>query len=568
VSIDGAASGLGVYGAVDDGLSGRGSIAVSDGGHLIITHGPTVDGLVLGGSSSGTGNLSVANGGQVSVLGYSVIGGAGSGSLTISGGSSFTESAQVGTIYSTFPTVGFPPPPAGLNAAMTLGLTSTGTGSAVISDASTYVPISGGLVVGEAGSGSLSVTNVAILVVSGTIGQAGNIILGDAKGSTGTLSVSAQAQVIDNGAISVGYFGHGELDVSNATLTIDTPNSGALLISAGPLENQVVASGVVNVAGGLIDDVHGSGVIVGESGSATLAISEAGSIGGTVLTGSLAIGENFSTGLVTVDGAASGVGAVTGTSIGDGTLALTNGGRLVTGDSPAGYGLNIHGGAAQLSMAGGAVANVLGQSQISGGALSITGGSGFTGAVDGSAFAQDALSLQAQGDATIGGPGSYLNLTGALAVGDGDGYGSASSMVVENGGLVSVTAAGESDAGVSIGNDPTTDTLVVDGSGSRLIDTGVFAVGGSAAVGNASLTISAGGTVMVAEASGQTGPAAMIGDPDAQAGAGSVATVTGTGSDWTISGTPDRWKPDRHSQAGCSRWRAGECRPGVAERCL
>ena len=521
VSISGTASGLQVYGTAVIGSSGQGNLSLLNGGRFVAELGPTQSGLVLGGSG-GAGIMSVASGAQAYVVGQSIIGNLGAGALSITGGSSFTGTAS-----------GVP--------AMVIGASSTATGSVLISDASSFVPLTGGLVVGSSGTGSLGVQNGSLLAVYGsTASNLPGIIVGQNTTANGTLSVSNGAAMIAATGIALGSFGSGTINVSSATLTIGTsPNLGVSAIDAGA---SVGSSGALNVAGGLVTDTEAAGMVIGNIGSGSLSITQLGSTGGTLLTGNLASSTGFlvgntasATGSVSVTGSASGLGVYGATVLGAsgvGALTLGGGAHFVDGYATNSIGLVLGGnvgGIGSMTLSGAAVASVLGQTdvgQLGSGFLSISGGSGFSDQTVGAPALVVGGGSGSTGNVLVTDAGSYMSLTGALQVG-GSGIGSftvANSALVATSGALSVGSRGSvvaSGAGSRLSAQSVANLGTITASGGTLSFLGAVSGAGSLAIG---------GNGLVSLASSETNAVGFV------SGGGSLVALTAADIGGVVSG--------------------------------
>jgi T5SS/PEP-CTERM-associated repeat protein len=485
VSVSGAASGLGVYGELDDGGAGTGNIALSAGGRLVTGLGASAVGLVLGGDG-GSGALSAAGGAQVAVTGQTQVAASGSGSLSVTGGAGFTGQAN------------------GLSA-LVLGASAGSTGSALVSDASSYANLSGGISVGSEGSGTLTVQNQASVVVGGTAAPTvPAVLIGANAGSTGKVALASGAQVTVLAAgVSVGSDGAGLLSVDNATLTVTTsPGVGVNALNVGVAAG---SSGTVTVTGGVIFDTQSAGAIVGDAGTGTLAISQSGTQGGLVLTGNptgttgLAVGVGAgSSGNISISGSASGL-QVYGTAAiggsGQGNISLVNGGHFVAelGTGQTGLVLGGQGGAGTMSVGSGGQAYVVGQSiigNLGAGALSVTGGSSFTGTASGVPAMVIGASSTGTGSVLLSDGSTYVPLTGGLVVGS-SGTGS---LGVQNNAVLTVYGSTAPNLpGLILGQNSTSHgTVSVSGGGEIIAGTGI-ALG---SFGSGTITVS-GGTLMI-----------------------------------------------------------------------
>jgi len=526
VSITGAGSALVVAGAVSDGAGGAGSIVLSAGAQFTAGYAANAVGLALG-SAGGAGSVALGSGSHASVLGQIEVGAAGSGALSVTGGSSLAAQATS-------------------NPALVVGGNSGSSGSVTISDTATAVSLAGGLVVGSSGTGTLTVENSAALAVTASTGQVSpGLVIGAGAGSAGTVEFLSSASVFIADSVVVGSQGAGVLGVSTgATLTVSVaPAPGQSALEAGIAAG---VSGSIAINGGLVNDSALAGVIIGAAGNGTLSIAESGSQGGTLLTGNpggttglaLAV-DSGSTGSVSLSGAASLLkvdGTVSDGGAGLGAITIGAGAQFDAGFAATATGLVLGGagGSGSLALTGGATASILGQidvGQAGNGSLSVSGGSTLSAQTTGFDALVVASGAGTSGTVLISDAGTYVRLTGGLEAGV---FGNANVTIEGGASLAAGTWAGNGSAAVLIGASGGTSSLTVTGVGTSLNATGEVQVGGTLTTGAGALTISAGATASVVLASGQTIAGATIGGA---AGAPvSVATVTGSGSSWTIAG--------------------------------
>jgi T5SS/PEP-CTERM-associated repeat protein/autotransporter-associated beta strand protein len=214
--------------------------------------------------NSGTGALTIRNGGTVSdFTGY--LGNAGStGTATVDGaGSAWTNSGNLlvglagtgtltirngGTVSNNYGILGF-------NAGSTGTATVDGAGSAWTNSADLYV--------GYTGAGTLTIQNGG--AVSNNFG-----FLGGTPGSTGTATVDGAGSAWTNSSnLYVGLSGTG-------TLTIR--NGGAVSNTAGYLGNVAGSTGTVTVDGAGSTWTNSSNLYVGYDGAGTLTIANGGAV--------------------------------------------------------------------------------------------------------------------------------------------------------------------------------------------------------------------------------------------------------------------------------------------------
>jgi T5SS/PEP-CTERM-associated repeat protein/autotransporter-associated beta strand protein len=350
----------------------------------------------------------------------------------------------------------------------------------------------GALVVGNAGNGTLSVTNDGNVDVSGEDGSDVGVYVGNQTGSNGNITVSGLTShtlysvlSVDDGALVVGNGGNGSVEIDTGAYVAvygEDLNDVSLYIG-----NQTGSNGKVTVTGYVSPypsemDTEGA-IEVGNAGNGTLGIFDGGLVnvhGDDYNDVGLYIGnQSSSLGVVTVDG----VNATTGNSseldviegavvvgnYGNGTLSVTNGGNvdveegdgndvgLYIGNQTGGVG-NVtvdgfdegSGNVSELTVDDGAV--VVGN--YGNGTLSVSAGA-FLGAF-GSDVADVSVYIGNQaysnGNVTVdggvlAGP-TQMFVQGDLVVGNG-GNGS---LDISNGGYVNVYGDDTAGVGVYIGN--------------------------------------------------------------------------------------------------------------------
>ncbi|MBZ9847929.1 autotransporter outer membrane beta-barrel domain-containing protein [Mesorhizobium sp. CA14] len=318
--------------------------------------------------SAGTSVLTVQNGSTLSssvTTGTNYIGRVGNGTVTVTGaGSSWSSSASTligfgsgsaGTLNIanganvSLGTLSFGAANATINA--TLNITGGGTltsgnttlfGSATtsaanISGAGSSWNVGGFLTVGRGqgnagtGSGTLKVTNGAVVTATGIITIAGNNLSG---AGTGTVTVSGTgSQLNTSAALNIGAYGQGTLTVSNgAAATANTVTMTAIAASTATLN----ISGDGTLSTGAL--TAGPGTVQANFDGATLRATASNT---AFISGFTGTGLNIAAGGLTLDTGAfsvtaispfSGTGAITkigtgtGTTISAGTLQLGNGG--------------------------------------------------------------------------------------------------------------------------------------------------------------------------------------------------------------------------------------------------
>jgi T5SS/PEP-CTERM-associated repeat protein len=346
-SVTGSASLLSVAGGVDVGFAGSGTLSVSNGASLSITAPQTVTGLALG-DAGGSGAMTVATGAHVSVTGQADIGSDASATLSVTGGSSVTVQ-----------TSGDP----ALVMAVAAGVVST----VLISDADTSVVLTGGLIVGDAGDGNLTLQNGAALTVSSASANTlPGVVVAALAGASSLTVTGAGTRLIESGQFQVG----GIQGTGGGTLTISAGASVQTLQQAG----QTIPGASIGDADNAlacVADVTGAGsswsiagsLEVGANGRALLEITS----GGHVTAGTVADGGgtgSFGTILVSGAGAVLSTGALSlGGADSRGNLSILSGGT-VTASGP----VSVTG---SVSLGGGTLTSA--------GTLSVSSGSSITG---------------------------------------------------------------------------------------------------------------------------------------------------------------------------------------------
>ncbi|MFG1453793.1 autotransporter-associated beta strand repeat-containing protein [Xanthobacter sp. V2C-8] len=505
-----------------------GSLVVSSGGQLTSGAGTIASAAGSAAAVTVTGSGSQWNLGNNDLnLGYG-----GAGTLVVSAG---------GTVNSAYGTLGYL---AGSSGTATV----TGAGS------SWQLASGYGIYAGYYGSGSLTISD------GGSVVGHRDSYLGYDSTVTGTITVTGAGSTWDVGTseITVGYYGHGALVVSDgatvtsgygtlgyyggsvgtATVTgigstwdmgsdgayVGYEGTGSLTISAGGkvlsassyVGSDADAPGTVLVTGtGSTWDLGSHDVSIGYSGAGTVS-SLTVADGGTVTSGSGYLGVySNAIGIATVTGVGSSWNLGTSTLYigydgGTGTLNIENGGTVTSGaaivaetsSSPGTANVNGAGSTWNLGIGSLSVgASGTGVLTVSSGGT-VLSGEAYIGEYGG-----------ASGAATVTGTGSTWNLgAGALYVGSG----ATGTLLVADGGTVqnSGNAYIGRDAGVS-------GTVTVTGAGSSLnLGSGYLYVGSS---GNGTLLVESGGSVT-----------SSVGYLGSLAGSSGTATVTGAGSSWNL----------------------------------
>ena len=311
----------------------RGALTLAGAAQLL----PTV--LTIGSNANSAGSVWVTGGSAqlVATNTVAVIGGSGAGQLTLSNGSVLARD-------------------------MTLGYNAGSTGNLAVAGG-TLVTTNGTITLGFIGAGQMLVSQGTVLgqdievggfgagtltVAGGTNALAGQLLIANATGSTGTVWVTGGRLIATNAPTQLGNGGVGRMTVSNGTFL-------ALVVNVGGSPG---SPGTLTVAGG-------TNVIAN-----TFAVGNAvGSTGTVWLTGGLLLATNFQT---TVGNASAG------------QMTVSNG-TLVSTSVSVGFGVGSQG---TLTMAGGtnSIYNILtigaapcsatGTVLIAGGALYVTNATG------------------------------------------------------------------------------------------------------------------------------------------------------------------------------------------------
>ncbi len=531
---------------------GTGSVTVSNGGRWELgnaggdTHATSSPGIILGRGIGSSGSLTIS----------------GSGSVVEIVSTSLGVPAGTADNFNPFVAVGNDNP---LTTSGTLVVSGGGkllmTGNAV-SDATnaraTNLNIGGRSTSSGTGSATVTGSGSEILLA----GYDRFIGVGRGAGSTGTLSVLDQGRVSTT-SLLVGECGSGTLSIDNATVALDgyrtdSTNAGAgSTIGRGSGGSGTLAMGngasfSINasvLAGGM--SIGGDQFVSGGTGTVTLSGGSSLTVGGPVAGGSVAIGRS-GTGSMTLTGASTlDVGntrtVFVGREVGgNGTLSVA-GGSLVSGNF-------IHiGGNSDTVQGGTGAATVNG----SGSVLRATGGDGFIGV--GRFNSSGSLSVlaggrmeaivlnvgrAAGGNGTLLVDGGTLQLAGeqtngstpvgaAMTVGNRGGTGTAT---ITNGSTVTVTNGSSKGAAFNVGGTPVnplgTGTVTVSNGSSVTVAAaaglGIARIGWD---GNGSATFSGGSSLSVVGGSVLVGGlAGGVGLLDVNSGSSVSASYVGIGS--------------------------------------
>lgn len=279
-------------GGLTVGYGGRGTLTVSNGGTAV----DSSSGYSIGSLPGGAGLVIVTGAGSsLSTTSGLEVGFVGSGTLDISNG---------GSVSAGYAFIGALPGSKGV-------VTVDGAGSS-LSTAGLF----GYLIVGNSGTGTLTVSN------GGTVTTGGTAFIGENAGGVGIATVDGAGSSWTAGELRVGDSGNGTLTISNGGAV--TSDDSAIGYYAG-------STGVVTVTGAGSTWTNGNDLAVGLEGHGTLTIADGGAVHTTV-DGYIG-GEPGSTGVVTVDGAGSswtvGRNLLVG-SYGSGALTITNGGHVTS----------------------------------------------------------------------------------------------------------------------------------------------------------------------------------------------------------------------------------------------
>jgi len=414
------------------------------------------------------------------------------------------------------------------------------------------------LVVGNLGTGTLSVDGSQSAVLTSSEDSNGvSVDVGRQAGSNGTVLLSNGGGLASQGALVVGDFGTGNISMSTgAHLDLNVADSAGVALYIGNNANStgcVTLTGTGNSASYIVNQA--GAYVIGNSGNGNLTIANGGygqgnssthdgsgvaayigklanSTGNVLVTdtnsiwdlssGSLVVG-NLGTGNLTVANGGSVQGFTSDlftNSVYLGKQAGSSGTVLVTDPNTTWY---ITNGALVVGNLGTGNVNI-----VNGGNIAITSASpGFiinsTSAPSASVYL--GLINGSSGTALVTGTGSKWSLAGALMIGD-TGTGN---LTIANGGNVTDTIGYVGTANVS---SPGNSSATVTGANSTWINSGNLYVGGASLIpyGNGTLAISNGGNVSAANlVYGQL----TSNFPNAQNGS---VTVDGAGSSLNISG--------------------------------
>ncbi|NEI71715.1 autotransporter domain-containing protein [Rhizobium lusitanum] len=353
----------------------------------------------------------------------------------------------------------------------TIGLgTGSGTSSATVSGLGSQWNTSGRLTVGSSGAGDL-------FVYSGATVSSGSAVIG--RFASGSATVGGSGSLWDTGALLVGG-DHTDADSTGANGRLDISTGGEVDSSSAVVADGKNSIGAVTVDGtGSHWDINAD-LTVGNEGSGSVTVS--GSASANAATATLGK-EASSSGTLVVVGNGSHFdmsGELQDGAAGSGSLKVLAGGALSTGNASLGTGA---GGNGQALVSG------AGSHWSIDGDLDVGSASGGTGSLavssEGTLTSQSAsigTSSGSSGAATVIGNGSTWNNQGNMTIGDaGNG-----TLDVIQGGSVHTASATIGDAAGSSG------AVTVTGTGSTLAVDNGLTVGNA---GDASLTVSGGSTL-------------------------------------------------------------------------
>lgn len=395
VTVTGSGSQLNSTANMDVGVAGEGTLTIENGGVV------NSAGVRLGINPGGTGTVTVTGSGSQLISTAAVnVGELGVGTLTVQQGAT------------------------GSSSGLDIGLSAGGQGTMLLTDANTtWTNSFANATIGDAGTGTLTVQNGAVLVTNG-------VSLGNQVGSSGTVTVSGSGSVLNSQGFvdDVGVSGKGTLTLQMGAggssggldIGVEASGQGSMLLAganitwtngfgAGNVTVGDAGTGVVTVAGGAVLSNSGNLIVGNEAGaSGVLNILNKGQVTDVVGTiGNLA----ESTGKVLVTGAGSTWTNTNAVSIGingTGTLTVEDGGVVSataivigangtvddkTGTLVGGVTVNAHGtldplgvaniiGSLTESSGGNVVLDVAGTQTGQLGQLDITGSGTFDGVLD------------------------------------------------------------------------------------------------------------------------------------------------------------------------------------------
>lgn len=417
--------------------------------------------LVLGGLGGGKGVGELIQSGGSSWSGGFTIGGSGTGVFRLSGGN------------------------AAVNHMSTLGGNLGATGSAILTGGtwSSY-----GIRIGQSGTGHVELSGGALSAVSG------GVTIGDQSSGCGDLtmmsgSISANSMTVSNYGTGVFQMLGGTASMADASIGAGSGGSGTVVIRGGTWKPNYVyvgqsGQGVLNIAGGSVtSDNTAIGINGGGFGTATL--TEGSWVAGNLVVGAAGFGRlSQSGGTLTSSGvslASSFYSGGTEVSVSGGSWS--NSGSLIVG----------HSGTASLVLSGGTMSS---SGAVLGSEFNLNYSASGTSVVSGGQWINT-------GEMTVGKTNGVLTCTGGLTATDSMrigaiaygnyywyyyGYRSGTGSVTVTGGTTAVRDS--LDVGTYLYGYYPQGSLTI-------ADKGVVSVGGSVNVGNGTIALRPGGTLLV-----------------------------------------------------------------------
>jgi T5SS/PEP-CTERM-associated repeat protein/autotransporter-associated beta strand protein len=480
------------------GYSGTGTLTIEDNGAVVSQVG------IIGYNRGSTGTVTVtgngaATGGPTStwLVDNLTVGSSGNGNLTIENGGEVTT-----------------------NETSSVGLEKNSTGTVTVTGAgSTWYQL-GGLSVGVAGEGTLSVEDGGQVLTDG-----GDSVIGTDDGAAGTVTVTGEGSKWDTSdhVVNVGFNGQGTLNVEDggsvSARTVVVGGSGELDGSTG--RGDVTVTG----EGSLLETTT---LYLGNGGQGTLTVDDGGVVESADVLIGFVVGGSGTINLNGADGArgvleTAGIATIGGRgqiNFNGGTLRASVNGSLMQGSSEAPLGVSILAGGAFVDSNGHDVSIDLGLSgqggltKLGDGTLTLSGGNSYSGATQ-----VEQGTLLWGGGANSGGfvqRGQYVINGGTLDLGSGHGvdpfdpsvFGLTMSSLSGSGGTVQLNladlivdqAVDTTYAGIIVGAGGLTKkgdgslTLTGDSTytGGTVVDDGALVVNGSIA---GDVTVNGNGTV-------------------------------------------------------------------------
>lgn len=458
------------------GFFGKGDVSITN--HALLR----VMATEIGSMTGAVGTLKLDGASDESSLGKVIVGGLGTGTLTVAHGKVVAEAVQVGAMADSHGTLTLQD-----NAEL---------------DAATVA-------IGVGGAGTATIESGAKLMIKDPAGGAESVIVGNRKDSTGTLTIKgANSLVQGHFGLIIGEAGKGTVNISDGgrldigdknivigsqagsegTLTVDSSNGGSS-IALDKLVVGLAGKGTLDLKGGGLFDVR----TIGPSANAVIIGQDVGSEGTLKLSN------------LTLDLTGGGRNRITIGDKGNGTLELRGGAHVIVDNSTVGLGAT---GEHHLIIAGqGAEYRVLDTIRVGSG----TGATGSVALSDGGKLFADKLN--------IGGPESTtFQALVSVAKGaeiSGASRGATDILVQGNGGVAQLEARDQavihfgsiqvmgSRSTFFVSGDSTlirTDTSKV--YGVDIGDSGAFDIRGSSKIDLGPVRVSGGGTFSI---SGQTG---------------------------------------------------------------